>query len=132
MSTAPALLGVPLEFIFFGLTLLGIAAFHKRALAISVAGLLVILAYEAFVTAFPTGRGAGAFLLHLEHEWVLIANLLLLLIASRCSPTHSKEQCSESPADLLPDDWTGGLALWASSSSWPPSWTILQPRCSAE
>src|SRR5919107_5769154 len=72
--------GVPLEFFLFGLTLVGIALFHRRALAISVTGLLVILAYEAIVTSFPTGRGLGALILHAEHEWVTITNLLLLLV----------------------------------------------------
>lgn len=105
---------VPLEFVFFGLTLLGIAAFHKRALAISVGGLLVILAYEAFVTAFPTGRGAAALLAHLEHEWVIITNLLLLLVGFEVlSNQFEKSNISDHLPNLLPDDWTGGLALLA-------------------
>src|SRR5687768_13564393 len=76
---AASLFGAPVEFYLFGLTLLGIAAFHKRALEISVTGLLVILAYEWLISAFPTGPGPEGFLLHAEHEWVTIANLLLLL-----------------------------------------------------
>lgn len=106
------LFGIPLEFVLFGLTLLGIALFHKRALEISIAGLLAILAYEALITAFPTGRGVDALLLHFEHEWVLITNLLLLLIGFEVlSNQFERSNVSDHLPDLLPDDWTGGLAL---------------------
>lgn len=103
-----------LEFLFFGLTLLGIALFHKRALAISVAGLLVILVYEALVTAFPTGRGAGALMLHARHEWVTITNLLLLLVGFEVlSNQFEKSNVSDHLPNLLPNNWTGGLVLLA-------------------
>ena len=103
-----------LEFLFFGLTLLGIALFHKLALAISVAGLLVILVYEALVTAFPTGRGAGALMLHARHEWVTITNLLLLLVGFEVlSNQFEKSNVSDHLPNLLPNNWTGGLVLLA-------------------
>ena len=103
---------IPLEFVFFGLTLLGIALFHRHALAISVGGLIVILAYEAFVTAFPTGRGAAAFLEHFEHEWVIITNLFLLLVGFEVlSNQFERSNISDHLPGLLPDGWTGGLAL---------------------
>jgi Na+/H+ antiporter NhaD/arsenite permease-like protein len=106
--------GIPLEFVLFGLTLLGIALFHRRALAISVTGLIVILAYEALVTAFPTGRGLDALMLHAEHEWVLITNLFLLLIGFEVlSNQFERSNVSDHLPGLLPDDWTGGLALLA-------------------
>ena len=114
MPASPALLGVPIEFVLFGLTLFGIALFHKRALTISLAGLLAILAYEALVTAFPTGRGAQALLAHIEHEWVLIANLLLLLVGFELlSNQFERSNLSDHLPNLLPDDWTGGVALLA-------------------
>ena len=107
-----AAFGIPFEFVLFGLMLLGVALFHKRALAISVGGLLAILAYEALVTAFPTGRGADALLLHVEHEWVLITNLLLLLVGFEVlSNQFEKSNISDHLPDLLPDGWAGGLAL---------------------
>ena len=109
---ASSLLGVPAEFFLFGLTLLGIAAFHKRALEIAVAGLLSILAYEWFLSAFPTGRGFEALLLHAEHEWVTIANLLLLLTGFELlSNQFEKSNISDHLPGLLPDNWTGGMAL---------------------
>ena len=110
--SGPTPFGIPLEFVLFALMLLGIALFHNRALAISVAGLLVILAYEAVVTGFPTGRGVDALVLHLEHEWVLITNLFLLLIGFEIlSNQFERSNISDHLPGLLPDGWTGGLAL---------------------
>ena len=104
--------GIPLEFVLFGLTLLGIALFHKRALTISVGGRLLILAYEGLVTAFPTGRGLDALMLHAEHEWVIITNLLLLLIGFEVlSNQFEQSNISDHLPGLLPDNWTGGLSL---------------------
>jgi Na+/H+ antiporter NhaD/arsenite permease-like protein len=110
--SAPSLFSVPVEFVLFGLTLAGIAAFHKRALEISVAGLLLVLAYEWQLGEFPTGTGLGALLLHAEHEWVTIANLLLLLTGFEVlSNQFEKSNVSDHLPGLLPDDWTGGVAL---------------------
>ena len=110
---APAsLFGIPVEFLFFGMTLFGIAAFHKRALEIAVAGLVIILAYEWLFSAFPTGRGFEALQLHVEHEWVTIANLLLLLTGFEVlSNQFERSNISDHLPGLLPDDWTGGMAL---------------------
>jgi Na+/H+ antiporter NhaD/arsenite permease-like protein len=106
------LFGVPFEFVLFSLMLVGVALFHKRALEISVVGLAVILAYEAFVTTFPTGRGAGALMLHLEHEWVIITNLLLLLIGFEIlSNQFERSNVSDHLPNLLPNGWSGSVAL---------------------
>ena len=103
---------MPFEFILFGLMLLGVAMFHKRALAITLTGLVAILAYEAIFTAFPTGSGEDALLDHLEHEWATVTNLLLLLIGFELLASHfERSNVSDHLPRLLPDDWTGGLAL---------------------
>ena len=112
VEASPSPFGIPLEFLLFGLMLLGVALFHKRALPISLIGLIVILAYEAFVTAFPTGRGAGALMLHAEHEWIPITNLLLLLIGFEVLANQfERSNISDHLPNMLPDDWTGGVAL---------------------
>lgn len=111
-ASAPSLFGAPVEFFLFALMLLGIAAFHKRALEISVGGLLLILAYEWVISAFPTGTGFDALLVHAEHEWVVIANLLLLLTGFEVlSNQFEQSNISDHLPRLLPDDWTGGVAL---------------------
>jgi Na+/H+ antiporter NhaD/arsenite permease-like protein len=111
-ASAPSLFGVPVEFVLFGLILLGIAAAHKHALEISIAGLLVILGYEWLISAFPTGAGFEALARHAEHEWVTIANLLLLLTGFEVlSNQFEQSNVSDHLPGLLPDDWTGGVAL---------------------
>ena len=111
---APTLFGAPLQFILFGLMLVGVALFHKRALAISLAGLAAIVAYEALVSGFPTGDGIAALGRHIEHEWVTFANLLLLLVGFELlSNQFEQSNLPDHLPNLLPDDWTGGLALLA-------------------
>jgi Na+/H+ antiporter NhaD/arsenite permease-like protein len=112
IDASPALFGAPIEFYLFGLLLAGVALFHKRALYISVGGLAVILLYEALFSAFPTGTGAGALLAHAEHEWVTIANLLLLLIGFELlSNQFEQSNIPDHLPNHLPDGWTGGLVL---------------------
>lgn len=106
--------GVPVEFCLFGLMLLGVAVLHDHALEVSIGGLVAILAYEALVTQFPTGRGMAALGAHAEHEWVIITNLLLLLIGFELLSNHfERSNISDRLPNLLPDNWTGGLALLA-------------------
>lgn len=49
------ILGIPLEFVFFALTLLGVALFHHRTLEVAASGLVVIVLYRlafAYVVGF--------------------------------------------------------------------------------
>jgi Na+/H+ antiporter NhaD/arsenite permease-like protein len=104
--------GIPVEFCLFGLMLLGVAALHDHALEVSIGGLAAILAYEALVTQFPTGRGLAALGVHAGHEWVIITNLLLLLIGFELlSNQFERSNISDHLPNYLPDDWKGGLAL---------------------
>jgi Na+/H+ antiporter NhaD/arsenite permease-like protein len=105
-------MGIPIEFVLFATMLLGIALFHKRALEISLVGLVTILAYQAFLGAFPTGSGGGALVSHIEHEWVIVTNLLLLLIGFELLSNHfERSNVPDHLPRLLSNDWTGGLAL---------------------
>jgi Na+/H+ antiporter NhaD/arsenite permease-like protein len=105
-------IGIPFEFVLFGLMLLGVALFHKRALAISVVGLLAILAFEALVTTFPTGSGTAALVAHARHEWVIIANLFLLLVGLEVlSNQFERSNISDHLPNLLPDGFAGSVAL---------------------
>jgi Na+/H+ antiporter NhaD/arsenite permease-like protein len=106
------LLGIPVDFILFGFTLLGVALFHRHTLAIALAGLAVITAYKLAFTGFKTGTGLFGLALHLEHEWVILANLFLLLMGFALLSRHFEQSRvpDEMPA-FLPDDWKGGLLL---------------------
>ncbi len=109
---APALLGVRIEFILFGVTLLGVALFHDRTLQVAASGLIAIVLYKLLVTGFSEGTGVPGLLHHLEHEWVILINLLCLLIGFALLSRHFED--SRVPAMLpryLPDNWTGALSL---------------------
>ena len=104
--------GIPLDFFLFALTLLGVALFHHRTLQVAVTGMVAIALYKIFFTGFKEGAGVGGFLGHLGHEWVLLANLFLLLLGFGLLARHFEK--SELPAVLpryLPDDWKGGFVM---------------------
>ncbi|HEU4705006.1 MAG TPA: hypothetical protein VFS45_04790 [Sphingomicrobium sp.] len=113
-ASFPGLFGIPVEFLLFGLMLAAIATFHRHVLPIAAAGLVAIIAYQGLVTAFPTGPGAGALGEHLAHEWVTLANLLLLLVGFEVlSNQFEQSNVPDHLPRLLPDGWTGGLGLLA-------------------
>ncbi len=105
-------LGIPVDFILFGLTLLGVALFHRHTLPVALTGLGTIIAYKLAFTGFKFGAGLGGLGQHMAHEWVMLANLFLLLMGFALLSRHFEESRipDEMPA-LLPDDWTGGVAL---------------------
>src|SRR5206468_1914190 len=67
-ADGPAVLGVPVDFILFGITLLGVALFHHHTLRVALAGLAIITLYKLGFTGFKTGAGIPGFLAHLHHE----------------------------------------------------------------
>ena len=103
---------VPVEFILFALVLGGVAMLHLHALKIAIGGALTIAVYKLLFSPFKTGAGLGGLGLHLGHEWVMLANLLLLLMGFALLAKHFED--SGVPAVLprfLPDDWKGGFVL---------------------
>lgn len=106
MSVSPtSLMDVPLEFFFFGLTLLGIAIFHHRNFEAAVGGLGVILVYKLLFLDLDLVS-------HLAREWHLLLNLLGMLLGFTILAKHFED--SRFPEWLLrwlPDNWTGGFVL---------------------
>jgi Na+/H+ antiporter NhaD/arsenite permease-like protein len=104
--------GIPVDFILFALTLIGIALFHHHTLPIALAGLAVITGYKLAFTGFKFGTGLAGFGQHILHEWVILANLFLLLMGFALLSRHFEESRipDEMPA-WLPDGWKGGTAL---------------------
>ena len=103
---------VPIDFILFGLTLLGVALFHAHTLRFALGGVIVISLYKMLFTGFKTGPGIGGFAAHLAHEWVILANLLCLLLGFALLSRHFEK--SRVPLILpryLPDDWKGGFLM---------------------
>jgi Na+/H+ antiporter NhaD/arsenite permease-like protein len=104
--------GIPFEFVLFGVTLGGVALFHRHTLQVALAGLACIVLYKLFATGFKTGPGFEGLALHLAHEWVVLTNLLGLLLGFALLSRHFEE--SGVPALLprfLPADWRGGFLL---------------------
>ena len=104
--------GIPVDFILFGLTLLGVALFHAHTLRVAVTGVLVISLYKILFTGFKTGAGISGFATHLGNEWVILANLLCLLLGFALLSRHFEK--SRIPLVLpryLPDDWKGGFLM---------------------
>ncbi|MDO8535092.1 MAG: SLC13 family permease, partial [Xanthobacteraceae bacterium] len=111
-AEGPALLGIPVDFILFGATLLGVALFHHHTLRVALTGLTVIVAYKLFITGFKFGPGLPGLVSHMGHEWVILTNLFMLLVGFALLSRHFEE--SHVPAELprfLPDDWKGPFVL---------------------
>jgi Na+/H+ antiporter NhaD/arsenite permease-like protein len=111
-TAGPAVFGIPLDFILFSLTLLGVALLHHRTLEVALTGLAVISLYKIGLTGFNEGSGLGGWLAHLEHEWVVLTNLLGLLLGFALLARHFED--SGVPHMLprfLPDDWKGAFVL---------------------
>jgi Na+/H+ antiporter NhaD/arsenite permease-like protein len=104
--------GIPVDFILFALTLLGVALFHHKTLQVALTGLAAIVIYKLVFTGFKHGAGLAGLGHHMAHEWVTLANLFLLLMGFALLSRHFEESRvpDEMPA-LLPDDWKGGVAL---------------------
>ncbi len=113
-SEGPAIAGIPIEFILFALTLLGVALFHHQTFYVALTGVLAVSLYKITITGFKTGDGLTGFVAHLGHEWVTLANLFCLLMGFAVLARHFEK--SHVPVILpryLPDDWKGGFVLLA-------------------
>jgi Na+/H+ antiporter NhaD/arsenite permease-like protein len=105
---------MPIEFILFGATLVGVAFLHHRTLTVALVGLAAILAYKLAFTGFADGDGLEGLVLHLDHHWIEIANLGLLLLGFALLSRHFElSRVPDLAPDILPDGWLGGLTLLA-------------------
>jgi len=118
----PLILGIRPEFLLFGLTLLGVALFHRYSMLVALIGLCSILAFKLiFDQAFnPVEHlfGHVPFMDQVIHkdmrvgEWSTLLNLLGLLIGFAILSRHFEEsRVPEYLPDLLPNDWKGPLVL---------------------
>ncbi len=103
---------IPVEFLIFGATLVGVAVFHRHTLGIAGAGLLAITAYKVLSGDFHGAPGAVGLLFHLHAEWVILANLFALLVGFAILSRHFEHsQLPHLLPRFLPDDWKGGFVL---------------------
>jgi len=111
-TAVPSFLGLRVEFLLFGLTLVGVAIFHRYAMQVALVGLAAILAFKlTFDRTFDVVEllvGTA----EREGEWRTLLNLLGLLLGFALLAHHFEE--SKIPLELphyLPNDWHGGFVL---------------------
>ncbi len=107
-----SVLGIPVEFILFACTLLGVATMHAHTLKVALTGLAVVTLFKLLVTGFKAGAGMAGLFGHLGHESTTILNLLGLLLGFALLADHFER--SEIPQVLpryLPDSWWGGFVM---------------------
>ena len=102
-----SLFNIPLEFVIFGLTLLGVALFHHHTLIVAVLGLLA-----AVLLRFSGTGSMSEIADHFAGEWVILANLLLLLLGfAILSNQFERSNLPEAIPSRLPRGWIGGVTL---------------------
>ena len=105
---------IPVEFLLFGATLVGVAIFHRRTLTIALAGLVAITAWKVLFGDFYGAPGPVGLIFHLHAEWVILANLFALLVGFALLSRHFEQSClPRLMPRWLPDDWKGGFVLLA-------------------
>jgi Na+/H+ antiporter NhaD/arsenite permease-like protein len=105
---------IPVEFLLFGATLIAVAVFQRHTLAVALTGLLAITVYKVIWADFHGATGLVGLIFHLDAEWVILTNLFALLVGFALLSRHFEQShLPHRMPQLLPDDWTGGLALLA-------------------
>ncbi len=123
-NECPVIFGIRVEFILFGLTLLGIALFHHHVLKIALTGLTVIFTYKIFVDptfhVFDHFFGQVDLLNQIidkhsrEGEWSILLNLFGLLVGFAILSNHFEESgVPDWLPKFLPNDWKGPFVLLA-------------------
>jgi len=108
------LFGIPVDFILFGLTLLGVAVFHHKTLQVALTGLAMVTVYKLLFTGFRQGEGLSGLAVQMQHEWVILANLFLLLMGFAILSRHfENSRIPDAMPGLLPNGWSGSLVLLA-------------------
>ena len=103
---------IPLEFLLFGLTLLGVAVFHQHTFGVAVSGFAAIAAYKTAVTGFAAGSGLSGLAAHLAGESVTLANLFLLLLGFALLARHfERSGIPDALPARLPHSAVGAFAL---------------------
>ncbi len=118
----PSIGPVRLEFIFFGLILLGVALFHKHTFWVALSGLAVLMTFKLvfdpgfhFMEHFFGTTPMAEQLMDKEMrqgEWGIILNLLGLLLGfGMLSKIFEESGVPEILPKYLPDDWKGPFLL---------------------
>jgi Na+/H+ antiporter NhaD/arsenite permease-like protein len=103
---------IPIDFVLFALTLLGVALFHHRTLEVAVVGLVVITLYKLFFSQFADGPGLLGLAEHLQRESIVLMNLAGLLTGFALLSAHFEDsQLPKALPRFMPADWRGPLVM---------------------
>lgn len=112
LAAGPTVAGIPVDFILFALTLLGVALFHHYTLQVALTGLVTVTVYKLIFTGFKFGAGFAGLAAHMGHEAVTLTNLLGLLMGFAILSHHfEKSHVPDVLPKYLPDDWKGGFVM---------------------
>jgi len=121
-GSVPSIGPVRLEFIIFGLILLGVALFHDKTLQVAVTGLVVLFIFklifdpgfhvhEHFIGHTPFGDQLLDKHMR-EGEWGILVNLAGLLLGfALLSRIFEESRVPDILPRYLPDDWKGPFVL---------------------
>jgi Na+/H+ antiporter NhaD/arsenite permease-like protein len=100
------------DFLLFGVTLACVAIFHRHTLAAALTGLGAIILKKLLWDGFDQGAGLSGLFAQFAHEWVLLANLFLLLVGFALLARHFEaSRIPDWMPAILPDDWRGAFVL---------------------
>jgi Na+/H+ antiporter NhaD/arsenite permease-like protein len=103
-----SLFGIPVAYMLFLVTLLGVAVFHAHALQVALAGAGTLVAFSLWQSA------EFSFVHHMQHEWVVLSNLFGLLVGFGLLANHFEHSgVPERLPRVLPGGWKGCFALLA-------------------
>lgn len=100
---------MPPEFYIFGLTLVGVALFHKQTMWVALSGLSAMI-----LCKFIAGGVDAQPFTHLAHEWRILVNLLGLLLGFVLLADHfERSHLPDHLGHWLPQGWLAGFVLLA-------------------
>jgi Na+/H+ antiporter NhaD/arsenite permease-like protein len=109
-ETTKMTLGAPSVFFLFALMLAGVAVWHRHAMTIAIAGLVVVAGYRAFLD----GLGPVAVIGQLGSEGATLVNLFLVLTGFQLvAHQFERSRAPDHLPHLLPRSWLGGVVLLA-------------------
>lgn len=96
---------IPVEFLFFATTLVGVALFHDNTMEVALSGLVATLLYKVCFQNFDAIH-------HSIHEGKTLVNLTGLLFGfGLLAKYFEHSNVAERLSRFLPNDWKGGFVL---------------------
>jgi len=119
---SPSIGGIRIEFFLFGLTLLGVALFHKQTFWVALTGLSLIVLYKLiFISDYPFLEhflGTNSLVEQFinkelrQGEWGILLNLLGLLLGfALLAKIFEESGVPDILPKYLPNDWKGPFVL---------------------